>query len=169
MRTTFNVVGENTLFTLNRLVSLLRGRRFDVVSLTPARTADHATTSITVVVDGARVRPERVVSCVEKLDEVFDVAVVEPDMAVRRELALVKVHHTRAADTMVDALGADLARVVDRTAGTMIVELVGEPEAVDRAVDALAGGILAMARIGAVALERGVRTALSPAPAGDAG
>jgi acetolactate synthase small subunit len=81
--------------------------------------------------------------------------VVEPDMAVRRELALVKVHHTRAAETMVDALGADLARVVDRTAGTMIVELVGEPEAVDRAVDALGGGILAMARIGEVALARG--------------
>jgi acetolactate synthase-1/3 small subunit len=155
MRTTFNVFGENTLFTLNRLVSLLRGRRFDVISLTPARTVDHATTSITVVVDGAGVRPDRLVSCVEKLDEVFGVALIERDTAVRRELALVKVHHTRAAEAIVDALGAHVARVVDRTADTMIVEIVGEPEAVDRAVDALGGGILAMARIGEVALARG--------------
>jgi acetolactate synthase-1/3 small subunit len=155
MRTTLNVFGENTLFTLNRLVSLLRGRRFDVVSLTPARTLDHGTTSITVVVDGARVRPDRLASCVEKLDEVFGVALIERDTAVRRELALVKVHHSRAAETIVDALEAHVARVVDRTGNTMIVELVGEPEVVDRAIDALGGGILAMARVGEVALTRG--------------
>lgn len=155
MRTTLNIFGENTLFTLNRLVSLLRGRRFDVVSLTPARTLDRGTMSITVVVDGARVRPDRLASCVEKLDEVFGVALVERDTAVRRELALVKVHHTGAAATIVDALGTHVARVVDRTADTMIVEIVGDPEAVDRAVDALGGGILAMARVGEVALVRG--------------
>jgi acetolactate synthase-1/3 small subunit len=137
-------------------VSLLRGHRFDVVSLTPARTADPETTSITVVVDGARVRPERVLSCVEKLDEVFGVALIEPDTAVRRELALVRVHHNSAIDAIVDTLGAHVARIVDRTGDSIIVELVGEREAVDHAVDALGGGrILAMARVGEVALARG--------------
>ena len=155
MRTTFVVFGENTLFTLNRIVSLLRGRGFDVISLTPARTANQRTTSITVVLDGERVRVERARACMEKLDEVDRVTLMERDHSIRRELALVKVHHSPAADAVVERLGAQ-ARVVDRTADTMIVELVGEPEAIDQAVQTLRGvGILTMTRVGEVALACG--------------
>jgi acetolactate synthase-1/3 small subunit len=155
MRTTLVVFGENTLFTVNRIVSLLRGRRFDVISLTPARTEDQRTTSITIVFDGERARAERARALMEKLDEVDRVALMDRDHSIRRELALVKLNQSPAADAAVERVGG-WARVVDRTADTMIVELVGEPEAIDHAVNALREvGILAMTRVGEVALACG--------------
>lgn len=152
MRTTLVVFGDNTLFTLNRIVSLLRGRSFNVISLTPGRTEDQRTTSITIVLDGERVRAERARASMEKLDEVDRVALMDRDHSIRRELALVKMHESRGADTAVESLGV-LACVVDRTADTLIVQLVGEPEAVDHGVQTLRGvGIQAMTRVGEVAL-----------------
>ena len=165
MQSTLIARGHDGLATLNRIVSLLRGRSFGIVSLTSGRTDAPGVAHVTIVVDASRTSPDRVVSCLEKLEDVSSVEEVDPAHAVQRELALVKIARTDRTTAQLSSLvGVAAARIVDSSETTAIVELVGAPQEVDAAIAAMRKvGVLEIARMGQVAMARGAPTATKAA------
>jgi acetolactate synthase-1/3 small subunit len=150
---------RNTFQALNRVVSLLRGRDFHVESLAVARSEHSEVVRLTIVVDPTRTRAERVASCLEKLEEVWSVRRIEGSDVVQREMALIKFIEASVPGELVSAIVAShAARVIERSGGAAILEIVGPPGEVDHAIDSLPrAAILEIARPGQFAMARGHR------------
>jgi acetolactate synthase-1/3 small subunit len=147
----------NTLQALNRVVSLLRGRDFHVESLAVARSERSDVSRLTIVVDATRTRPERVASCLDRLEDVWSVRRVERSEVVRREAALIKFIEDSVPGELVNAVvGSGAARVIERSGGAAILEIVGAPEEVDDVIGSLPPtSILEVARLGQLVMARG--------------
>lgn len=142
---------------LNRAVSLFRRRGFNIESLTVGHSEQSGVSRMTLVVDGDNTSVEQVIKQLYKLIDVLKVTDVTTEANVARELMLAKVYAPapRRSDLMqlADVFGA---RVVDVTPDTLMLELVSEPQAVDRLLEMLRSfGIREMVRTGSVAMVRG--------------
>ena len=73
MHINMSVAAPEALTTLNRLVSLLRGRRYAVTRITFENEAGVA--RIAIVLDEDRVRAKKAAACIERLECVFSVRV----------------------------------------------------------------------------------------------
>jgi acetolactate synthase-1/3 small subunit len=158
---------RNTLHALNRIVSLLRGRDFEIVSLTTGRSDIPDVGCLTVVASTARARPQRVASCLEKLEDVWSVEEVQPSEVVRRELALVKVEVSTSADAAVSVLiNSGAACVVERSDSIAVLQIASEPESVDETIALLPlSSVVEIVRLGPIAMRRGARRTTSAAQA----
>jgi acetolactate synthase-1/3 small subunit len=141
---------QDSLQALNRVVSLLRGRNFRIDSLTMARSEQPEVARLTVLVDATQPRPQRVASCLDKLEEVWGVREVDPSEVVRRQAALVKVNDSEAVRDWIASLPVSgAARVAERSGGVAILELFGTPEEVEYAIASLPpDSIIECARLG---------------------
>jgi acetolactate synthase-1/3 small subunit len=147
---------RNTLDALNRVVSMLRGRDFRVVSLSSARSEQPDMARLTIVVDAAHTRPSRVASCLNRLEEVWGVRQVESRDVIRREVALVKIMENAVEQLPGTTLLSGAARVIESSGGAAILEIVGTPEEVDSVIGFLPpASILEMARPGQLVMVRG--------------
>jgi acetolactate synthase-1/3 small subunit len=167
MATIIVASARNTLQALNRVVSLLRGRDFLVESISVARSERSDVSRLAIVVDETRTRPARVTSCLEKLEEVWSTRLVERSDMVRREAALVKVDENTVRSEVVSALvQSGVARLIDRSDGTAIVEVLGFAADVDDVIGSLPpASILEIARGGQLVMARGrERTTLVTPP-----
>ena len=93
----------------------------------------------------------------EKLEDVLDIKVLEPNASVTRELILVKI---RAKDTerqaVMNATEIFRGKIVDVTHDSMVIELTGHQEKLEAFLDLLSGyEILELARTGITGLTRG--------------
>jgi acetolactate synthase I/III small subunit len=116
---------QNTLHALNRVVSLLRGRDFHVESLAVGRSERSGVARVTIVIDATRTRPERVASCLERLEEVWSVRRVERSEVIRREVALIKFIEDSVPGELVSAVvGSGAARVIERSGDRLVASSV---------------------------------------------
>ena len=140
---------------LNRVVSLIRRRNFNIDSLTVGHSETPGISRLTLVVDAAGV--EQIIKQLYRLIEVLKVSDVTEDAIVEREIALIKVHAPRATRTELIALvGIYNARIVDVGASTMIVEITAFPSKVEQFVEIMrAFGIKELLRTGRIAMVRG--------------
>src|SRR5579864_6895187 len=147
----------NTLHALNRVVSLLRGRDFHVTSLAIAQSEERDVARIIIAIDGARSRPERVTSCLGRLEEVWAVKSVKSSDVVRRELALIKLRENAEFAELVSAIiRSGAAQLIERSGGAVILEIVGEVDEVNDMVGSLPpDSILEIARAGQLVMARG--------------
>ena len=166
MQTIIVASALNTLHALNRVVSLLRGRDFQIESFAVARSERSDVARLTLVVDRSRTRPDRVATCLDKLEEVWGVRRVERSDVVRRETALVKFLEDAVHGERVSALvGSGAARVLERSDGAAILEIVGAPDEVDDAIGSLPpASILEIARPGQLVMTRGRQQTTIAAP-----
>jgi acetolactate synthase-1/3 small subunit len=160
---------SSSLQALNRVVSLLRGRDFRIASLTTMASETPEMVRLAIAVDASQTRPARVSSCLDKLEEVWSVREVPASEAVTRELAVVKVTAAAiGAEPLVSFLTRGAVRVLERDAGTAILEVTGSPADVDSVVRALPSGqLLEVARLGPLVMCRGAEPttgARPPAP-----
>ena len=93
----------------------------------------------------------------EKLEDVLDIKVLEPNASVTRELILVKI---RAKDTerqaVMNATEIFRGKIVDVTHDSMVIELTGHQEKLEAFLDLISGyEILELARTGITGLTRG--------------
>jgi acetolactate synthase-1/3 small subunit len=155
MNTTLIASVQDSLQSLNRIVSLLRGRNFAIDSLTLARSERPGVARLTLSVK-APSRAQRVMSCLDKLEEVLTIAEASAADVVRREAALLKFRNSEAVDAWVSGLSSTgPARAAERGAETTIVDLFGEPEAVEAAIaSAPSDALVECARLGQFAIAR---------------
>ena len=142
---------------LNRVVSLIRRRNFNIDSLTVGHSETPGISRLTLVVDAAGV--EQIIKQLYRLIEVLKVSDVTDDAIVEREIALIKVHAPRATRAELIALvGIYNARIVDVGASTMIVEITAFPSKVEQFVEIMrAFGIKELLRTGRIAMVRGAQ------------
>jgi acetolactate synthase-1/3 small subunit len=156
MKRTLVALVEDKPGTLNRVASLFRRRAFNIESLTVGHTERHGMSRMTIVVDGARTDSVMVERNLRKLINVVHVEDVSDRPAVLHELALIKVRTSEGTRSevmqVVDAMGG---RVIDVGIETLLVEVTGLDEKVDRLIEVLRPfGIVEMTRTGRVAMVR---------------
>lgn len=148
---------ENKFGVLTRVTSMFTRRGFNIDALTVGETECPEYSRITISLSGDGYAKEQLINQLRKLINVKKVDVLEEDVAVKRELMLIKVRYTR--DTRADIISAaDVYRgkVIDYTPDEMCIEVTGEPSKVDAFIKLMIPfGIIEMCRTGIVALERG--------------
>ena len=143
---------------LNRVVSLIRRRNFNIESLTVGHSETPGISRLTLVVQAAEV--EQIIKQLYRLIEVLKVSDVSADPVVEREIALVKLHVTRPSRAELVALANVFeAKIVDVAPTSMIIEITGSPDEVERFVELVRPfGIKEMMRTGRIAMVRGPQT-----------
>ena len=129
---------DDTLITINRVISLLRVRRFAVVSIATARTHTPGVARLTIVIDADRTPSGRVTASLAKLADVRNVVELDPVEKLCRELALVRVAAVSGKPFLPPEVAArDDVRVLHRDDRCLVLEIVAEPEDVDDILQAL--------------------------------
>lgn len=157
---TLSALVENKPGVLNRVVSMLRRRNFNVDSLTVGRTANPFVSRMTIVVDQAKGSGKRIASNLFKLVNVIDVKVISDELHVSRDLALIKVRNDDADSRNALTLICERfpARIIDIGPAVAIVEITAQQDIVEAMIHELEPiGIVEMVRTGVVAMGRGVR------------
>lgn len=155
-----SVLVEDHPGVLNRVVSLLRRRSFNIDSITVGHSEQPGVSRMTIVVNGRDEEVEQAGKQLYKLMEVLKVTDLTSLNCVAHELALIKVaakSQTRAEILQIAQIYD--ARVVDASPSTLLLEASGPEEQVDALLNMLkAFGIRELVRTGPVAMMRGTAT-----------
>lgn len=155
-----SVLVENHAGVLNRVVSLLRRRSFNIESITVGHSEQPGVSRMTIVVNGREDEVEQAGKQLYKLMEVLKVTDVTSLNCVAHELALIKVAakaQTRAEILQIAQIYD--ARVVDASPSTLLLEASGPEEQVDSLLNMLKSfGIRELVRTGPVAMMKGAAT-----------
>jgi acetolactate synthase I/III small subunit len=142
---------------LSRVVNLFRRRNYNIESLTVGHSEVDGISRMTVVVYANDAILEQISKQLYKLINVTKVSDLSEDLAVVRELALIKVRATAASRGEVKQL-IDIfrAQVVDVAHESMTIEITGTVDKVDSLIEMLRPyGIRELTRTGRVAMVRG--------------
>jgi len=148
---------QNHAGVLSRVSGLFSRRGYNIDSLTVGETVDPGVSRMTIVVRGDEAILEQIQKQLEKLIEVAAVKRLDPNLAVLREIALIKVAASpESRPDIIQIANIFRARIVDVAADSLIVETTGAQSKVDGLIELLKPfGILELARTGLSALERG--------------
>lgn len=148
---------DNKFGVLTRVTSMFTRRGFNIDALTVGETECPEYSRITISLSGDGYAKEQLINQLRKLINVKKVDVLEEDVAIKRELMLIKVKYNK--DTRADIISATdvyRAKVIDYTPDEMCIEVTGEPSKIDAFIKLMIPfGIIEMCRTGIVALERG--------------
>jgi len=161
MLNTFVVYVEDKPGVLTRVASLFRRRAFNIDSLTVGRTEKPGVSRMTIVVETDETGARRLEAHLYKLINVLLVENVTAEAAVYRELAMIRVKATAAQRShIMDLVEVFRAKVVDVSPDSMVIEITGTDDKIDRLLHVLEGyGVLEMVRTGRVAMRRGAKAA----------
>jgi acetolactate synthase-1/3 small subunit len=154
---TLVVLVEDHPGVLNRVVSLLRRRSFNINTITVGASEQPGVSRMTLVVQGDDADVEQAGKQLYKLMEVLKVTDVTDVGAVMHELALVKVAtkpHIRG-EVMLVAQIFD-GKVLDASPSTLMIEVTGSQERIDAFLAMVKPyGIRELVRTGPIAMTRG--------------
>jgi acetolactate synthase-1/3 small subunit len=156
-RHTLVVLVEDHPGVLNRVVSLLRRRSFNIHTITVGASEQPGVSRMTLVVEGDDLEVEQAGKQLYKLLEVLKVTDITQTNAISHELALVKVA-TKATNRQEVMLAGQIydARFVDATPSSLIMEISGSPERIDSFLNMVKPyGIRELVRSGPIAMSRG--------------
>jgi len=155
---TFVVYVENKPGVLSRVVSLFRRRAFNIDSLTVGRTEKPDVSRMTIVTEADEDQARRIVANIYKLVNVLLVDDITGQPSLMRDLTMIKVKATPETRSQILELATVFrAKVLDIAAESIIVELTGGEEKVDRLLELLSPfGLVEVVRTGIVAMRRGV-------------
>ncbi len=154
---TLVVLVEDHPGVLNRVVSLLRRRSFNIDSITVGHSEQPGVSRITLVVMGDDLEVEQAGKQLYKLLEVLKVTDVTDLPVISHEMAMIKVaaKPQHRQEILLIAQIYD-ARVIDASPNTLILEMVGSEEKIDSLLAMLRPfGIRELVRTGAIAMTRG--------------
>src|SRR3954466_7347939 len=154
---TFVATVEDRPGVLNRVVSLIRRRGYNIESLAGGATESPAVSRIARVARAAEATPRRVRASLLKLVDVLRVDDVSSAPSVIHELALVKVFapdHQR--NEVLRICEAFRARIVDLSPATVVLEITGGQDRIEGLLEVLRPfGVAEVVRTGAIAMLRG--------------
>jgi acetolactate synthase-1/3 small subunit len=154
---TLVVLVEDQPGVLNRVVSLLRRRSFNIDSITVGHSEQPGVSRMTLVVTGEEDEIEQASKQLYKLMEVLKVTDLTGMNCVTHELALVKVaaKPQHRAEIMLLAQIYD-AKVVDASPTTLLLQVTGTEERINGLLAMMRPfGIRELARTGPLAMMRG--------------
>jgi len=146
---------QNRPGVLHRAVSLFRRRGYNIESLAVGQSETRGVSRMSLVVDAEDV--EQVVKQLYRLVEVLKVVDVTHERVLERETVLVKICAAPSArHGVVGTASACSATILDVGASTMVLEMAGTPDDVERFLAAIRPfGIQEMMRTGRIAMTRG--------------
>jgi acetolactate synthase-1/3 small subunit len=156
-RRTLVALMEDKPGVLNRVTTLFRRRNYNIESLSVGHSETPGISRMTVVVFGNDAVVEQVMKQLYKVVPVTKVTDISDEVAVVRELALIKVFATTANRSEIKQL-ADIfrAEIIDVALESMTVEISGTEDKVDALIAVLRPiGIKELARTGRLAMTRG--------------
>ncbi len=158
MLNVFVVHVENKPGVLTRVASLFRRRAFNIDSLTVGRTEKADVSRMTIVVDTDKDGAKRLEAHLYKLVNVLLVENITGQPSINRDLAMIKVACSQETRTdILSLVNVFRARVIDLAMDSIIMEITGNEEKIDRLIEVLQPyGLLEMVRTGIVAMRRGV-------------
>lgn len=159
MRHIIAVLFENEAGALARIAGLFAQRNVNIETLSVAPTNDETLARLTLVTEANDTTVEQVTKHLNRLVEVLKVVDLSEIIHVERELLLVKV---RTEPTMREEIKrtCDIFRgqIIDVTATTYTIQLVGPSEKLDAFLDAVgAAQTLEVVRSGVLGLGRGAK------------
>jgi acetolactate synthase I/III small subunit len=154
---TFVATVEDRPGVLNRVVSLVRRRGYNIESLAVGATESRAVSRITLVVRADEDTARRVRASLLKLVDVLHVDDVTSAPSVIHELALVKVFaRAEQRNEVLRICEAFRARIVDLFPATVVLEITGAQDRIEGLVEVLRPfGVSEVVRTGAIAMRRG--------------
>ena len=159
MKQTLIALVEDRPGVLDRVASLFRRRNFNIESLSVGHSETPGVSRMTLVIDCEdHAQQEQVVKQFRKLIDVTKVVEdVVPEVAIYRELALIKVAASiESRSAIIQLVDIFRAQVVDVSAASLTIETTGTEDKVDSFIDLLRPfGIKELARTGRVAMLRG--------------
>ena len=144
---------------LNRVVSMVRRRAFNIGSLAVGHSETPGLSRMTFVVEGDDKVLEQVTKQLRKLVDVVKVSDLKGVNAVYRELSLVRVSATPATRSeIIQIVDIFRANIVDVGHDSLIIEVTGDEEKLESLVTLLKPfGVLEIMRSGRLAMVRGVQ------------
>jgi len=140
-----------------RVAGLFSRRGFNIESLAVGTTEDESVSRMTIVASGDDNVLEQITKQLYKLIDVIKVFDIPKDVAVERELVLIKVAcNEKSRPEIVEIANIFKARIADVSEGAMTIEMTGEENKVEGIEKLLKKfGIKEMVRTGKIALQRG--------------
>lgn len=134
---TISALVQDEAGALNRLVSTIRRRGFNVDSLNVGASEAPGFSRMTMLVGGDELHVAQCLRQMEKLVSVVEVEELDPDRHVSREIALIRLEPTGSRDAIYEAVLQFGARTPDATADDMVVEFAGAPAQIERLIERL--------------------------------
>lgn len=157
MRHIISLLLENEPGALSRVVGLFSQRNYNIESLTVAPTEDATLSRLTLIAIGEEAVIEQITKNLHKLIDVVKLADLSENPHIERELMLIKVRANGAQRSEIKRT-ADIFRgqIIDVTASTYTIQLVGPGEKLDGFIQALgAATVIEIVRSGATGIARG--------------
>lgn len=158
MKRIISILLENESGALSRVVGLFSQRGYNIDTLTVAPTDDDTLSRLTLTTQGDDQMAEQIVKQLHKLIDTIKVVDLTVGAHIERELMLVKI---KAPDNDIRnelKRSVDIFRgqIVDVTASTYTVQLVGDSDKLDAFIDAVREiGIMEVVRSGVSGITRG--------------
>ncbi|MDQ3526261.1 MAG: acetolactate synthase small subunit [Chloroflexota bacterium] len=153
---TLVVLVEDQPGVLNRVVSLLRRRSFNIDSITVGHSEQPGMSRMTLVVRGEDADVEQAGKQLYKLLEVMKVTDLSEGEAITREMVMVKVAAKgQSRSEILQIAQVYNARVLDATPTTLMIEATGDEAQIDSFLTMMrVFGIREMVRSGKIAMSR---------------
>jgi acetolactate synthase-1/3 small subunit len=144
---------------LNRVVSMVRRRAFNIGSLAVGHSETPGLSRMTFVVEGDDKILEQVTKQLRKLVDVVRVSDLKGVNAVYRELSLVRVSaNATTRSEIIQIVDIFRANIVDVGHDSLIIEVTGDEEKLESLVTLLNPfGVLEIMRSGRLAMVRGIQ------------
>ena len=148
---------DNTSGVLSRISGLFSRRGYNIDSISAGATADKRFTRITVVCSGDALILDQIKKQLEKLVDVRDIKVLEPDNSVSRELVLVKVAvKPEEREGVITIANIFRVNIIDVGKESLVIEMTGSKSKMTAFINLLDDyEILELARTGITGLSRG--------------
>jgi len=148
-----SVLVENKPGTLFRVVNLVRLMRLNIEGLTLGTTNYGEDARMTFTINGDAATVEHVARQLMKVIDVLEAHTYGPEEVDSRELALVRINTDRIS--LAEIQKNQAARIVDSSAHSAVVEIVGSAQQIDDFVFGLGSSIVMdIARTGVAALPK---------------
>ncbi|NTV13391.1 MAG: acetolactate synthase small subunit [Desulfobulbaceae bacterium] len=161
MKHTISVLLQNKPGVLSRVTGLFSGRGYNIESLAVNQTLDPEVSCLTLVTTAPDSIIEQITKQLHKLIDVIKVTDMQEVECVEREMVLIRVKAEAATRAEVLRI-IDIFRgkVVDVSPKSYAVELTGDDEKIQAAIDILKPiGIQEIVRTGTIAMARAKKTA----------
>ena len=151
------ILVDNAPGILTRVASMFNRRGFNIDSLTVSETENPKYSRITISLRGDQSIARQIIKQLNKLYNVKEVEVMDKDVSVYRELALIKLRNAKETrQEILSAVDIFRSKIVDFSPETLCVEITGETSKIEAFISLVEPlGIIEMCRTGVVAIERG--------------